>query len=308
MDRAATGSDRIAVFAGLFAGLCWGVYWLPLRIVEQGGVEAAWAMALFTGVPAILSLPAIWFLRLDYARGGRALLGGILGGVAFALYAASLLYTEVVRAILLFYLMPIWGFLLGWVFLGDRMTWSRWLAIGLGIVGMTVIFAQDTGIPWPRNAGDWCGLVSGMFWALGCTLILTGGGRVRAATHTVNFFVVAAIVSLVVALMGTAQGRVVPPEAGDIGKVLIWFLPITILLILPSGFATIFAPTRLNPGVVGFLFMTEVVVAAVSAAIWSGERFGIREMIGLPLIMSAGLIEPVLMTWRGRRAQVEGTA
>ena len=201
MKRAATGSDRIAVLAGLFAGLCWGIYWLPLRLVEQGGFDAAWAIALFTAVPAILSLPAIWFLRIDYVRGGTALLGGVLGGVAFALYAASLLYTEVVRAILLFYLMPIWGFLLGWVVLGDRMTVSRWLAIGLGLVGMTVIFAQDTGIPWPRNAGDWCGLVSGMFWALGCTVILTGEGRVRAATHTVNFLVVAAIVSAGIAII-----------------------------------------------------------------------------------------------------------
>ncbi len=308
MDRTATGSDVIAALAGLFAGLCWGIFWLPLRMVEQAGIEAAWAMALFTAVPAILSLPAVWFLRLDYARGGSALLGGILGGVAFALYAASLLYTEVVRAILLFYLMPIWGFLLGWAFLGDRMTWSRWLAIGLGIVGMIVIFAQDTGIPWPRNAGDWCGLVSGMFWAVGCTLILTGGGRVRAATHTVNFFCIAAIVSVAVALFATTQGRVTPPEPRAFGEVLIWFLPFAILLILPSGFATIFAPTRLNPGVVGFLFMTEVAVAAISAAIWSGERFGLREMIGLPLIVSAGLVEPVLMTWRGRRARVGGTA
>ena len=30
-----------------------------------------------------------------------------------------------------------------------------------------------------------------------------------------------------------------------------------------------------------------------------------REMIGLPLIVSAGLIEPALMTWRDRRARVD---
>ncbi len=303
MDRDATGSDRMAVLAGLFSGLCWGIYWLPLRLVEQAGFDAAWAMAIFTFIPAVLCLPAMWMLRLDYVRGGRALLGGVLGGVAFALYAASLLYTEVVRAVLLFYLMPIWGFLLGWVMLGDRITWSRWLAIGLGLVGMTVIFAQDTGIPWPRNAGDWCGLVSGVFWALGCTLILTGGGRVRAATHTVNFFVVAAIISVVVALVATAQGRVPSPDMSALGGVMIWFIPLAILLILPSGFATIYAPSRLNPGIVGLLFMTELVVAAVSSALLSGEPFGMREMIGLPLILSAGLIEPVVMSVRQRRAQ-----
>ena len=85
MHRGATGSDRVAVLAGLFAGVCWGIYWLPLRLVEQAGFDAAWAMAIFTALPAILCLPAIWFLRLDYVRGGRALMGGVLGGVAFAL-------------------------------------------------------------------------------------------------------------------------------------------------------------------------------------------------------------------------------
>lgn len=301
MHRGAAGSDRVAVLAGLFAGVCWGIYWLPLRLVEQAGFDAAWAMAIFTALPAILCLPAIWFLRLDYARGGATLLGGVLGGVAFALYAASLLYTEVVRAVLLFYLMPIWGFLLGWVMLGDRITWSRWLAIGLGLLGMTVIFAQDTGIPWPRNAGDWCGLVSGVFWALGCTLILTGEGRVRAATHTVNFFIIAAVISCAVAFFASAQGNVAPPDWAALGQVMIWFVPVTILLILPSGFASIFAPSRLNPGIVGLLFMTEIVVAAISAAILSGEPFGLREMIGLPLILSAGLVEPLVMTWRERK-------
>lgn len=293
-------SDRRAIYAGLFAGVCWGIYWLPLRLVEQAGLDAPWAMAVFTGIPALLCLPLAWRLRLDYARGGRALIGGLLCGVAYALYAASLLYTDVVRAVLLFYLMPIWGFLLGWLVMRDPITRSRWLAIGLGAAGMVVIFADDTGLPLPRNLGDWCGLVSGVFWAVGCMLVLTQT-RVRIATQTVNFFIVAALLSMGVALFSTAQGAAAAPGWGPLRDLLPWFLPVAVILILPSGFASIFAPSHLNPGVVGLLFMTEIVVATVSAAIWSGERFGIREMIGLPLILSAGLVEPVAVTLRRNR-------
>ncbi|QFT92223.1 EamA-like transporter family protein [Roseovarius sp. THAF9] len=295
----AEGNSR-AVLSGLFAGLCWGIFWLPLRMLEQAGLDAPWAMVVFMVLPALMSLPVMWVLRADYGQGLRPLLGGVLAGVAFALYAAGLLYTEVVRAVLLFYMTPIWGFLLGWIFLGDRMTWYRWLSIGVGLLGLVVIFADDTGLPLPRNAGDWCGLVSGMFWAVGCTLILTER-RVHILTHAVNFLVVGAIVAVLVAGLATAQGIAAVPERGAVLSPMVWFLPVALILILPGSFATIYAPSRLNPGLVGLLFMTEIVVATVTAALWAGERFGIQELVGLPLILSAGLIEPAVMAWRARR-------
>ncbi len=290
-------SDKIAVYTGLFAGVCWGIFWLPLRLVEDAGFDAPWAMAVFTVIPALLCLPLVWWLRLDYARGGWALLGGVLGGIAYALYSASLLYTEVVRAVLLFYLMPIWGFLLGWALLGDRITPLRWLAIGLGSVGMIVIFADETGLPLPRQWGDWFGLGAGIFWAISCTLILTQT-RVRIATQAVSFMIVAGVVSLGVAILATSQDLAAPPDWGLLPGVLIWFLPVAFLLILPGAFASIFAPSRLNPGVVGLLFMTEIVVATVSAALWSGEVIDTRDLIGLAFILSAGLVEPLAVLRR----------
>ncbi len=294
-------NDRNAVLAGLFAGLCFGIFWLPLRMVEDAGIAAPWAQALFLGVPALICLPLAWRQRLEFLRGRGGLLGGILTGVAFALYAASLLYTDVVRAVLLFYLLPIWGFLLGWVILGDRITAPRWLAIGLGILGMAIIFADETGIPLPQNMGDWFGLASGLFFALGCTLILTDK-RVGAVTHTVNFFVVGAILSVAVAWVMTTRGQIGLPAAADLNATLIWLVPVSLLFILPAGFATIYAPARLNPGVVGLLFMIEIAVAVVSAALLADEVIGLREVIGLPLILCAGLVEPLLILRRSRLA------
>lgn len=301
MAIAGESNDRNAVLAGLFAGLCFGIFWLPLRMVEEAGIAAPWAQALFLGVPALMCLPLAWRQRLEFLRGRGGLVGGILAGVAFALYSASLLYTDVVRAVLLFYLLPVWGFLLGWIILGDRITAPRWIAIGLGILGMAIIFADDTGIPLPRNTGDWFGLASGVFFALGCTLILTDK-RVGAVTHTVNFFVVGALISVLVAWIMTARGAVVLPGASEVNATLIWLLPVSLLFTLPAGFATIYAPARLNPGVVGLLFMIEIVIAVVTAALFAGESIGLREVIGLPLILCAGLVEPVLILRRARLA------
>lgn len=299
--------QRRAVWAGLFAGVSWGLFWIPLRLVEGFGLSAPWAMAVFTLVPTLLCLPVAWMFRRDYVTGGRGLTGGILGGVAFALYAASLLYTDVVRAVLLFYLMPIWGFLLGWLILGDRMTWLRWLSIALGIIGLAVIFADDTGLPLPRNIGEWCGLISGMIWAVGCLLILVDE-RVDPRIHAVNFFAVGAFVSIVAAFLANANGLSVSPDWEPLRKALLWMIPISLVLVLPAGFATIYAPTKLNPGVVGLLFMLEIVVATITAAIWAGEPIGPREYAGLALVLSAGVLEPFGALMHPKTGEAPGQA
>ena len=65
------------------------------------------------------------------------------------------------------------------------------------------------------------------------------------------------------------------------------------LLILPGTYASLWGPKFLSPGVVGLLFMTEIVVGSISVALLSGEPFGIREVIGIILIAGASLMEPI---------------
>jgi drug/metabolite transporter (DMT)-like permease len=116
--------------------------------------------------------------------------------------------------------------------------------------------------------------------------------RVGYLVHATNFFASAMIVSLLAALIATIQGTLSAPNWNGFADAVFWVVPLALFLILPAGVATVFAPTRLNPGVAGILFMTEVVVAAITAAIWADEVLGTREVLGLVLIMSAGLMEP----------------
>ncbi|MFN0190861.1 MAG: hypothetical protein ACKVP5_02625, partial [Aestuariivirga sp.] len=61
----------------------------------------------------------------------------------------------------------------------------------------------------------------------------------------------------------------------------------------------------LDPGTVGLLFMTEIVVGSISAAWLSGEPFGPREMLGVALITGASLLEPLAALVK-TRATVNG--
>jgi drug/metabolite transporter (DMT)-like permease len=43
--------------------------------------------------------------------------------------------------------------------------------------------------------------------------------------------------------------------------------------------------------------MTEISVGAVTAAIWAGEPFGFREIVGVVLISAAGVTESIWDLW-----------
>jgi drug/metabolite transporter (DMT)-like permease len=284
--------ERTAVVAGLYAGICFGVFWIPIRALEMAGFAGPWSMVVFAGLPLIACIPVVWRFRDVYVSAGAVpLLGGLIGGIAFALYAIAFLYTDVVRVIVMFYAMPAWGFLLAWIFLGDRITSVRWLSLALCFSGLYVVFGSHTGVPLPQNLGDWMALLSGILWAVAALMILIHQ-RVGYLVHATNFFASAMIVSLLAALIATIQGTLSAPNWNGFADAVFWVVPLALFLILPAGVATVFAPTRLNPGVAGILFMTEVVVAAITAAIWADEVLGTREVLGLVLIMSAGLMEP----------------
>jgi len=281
------------MLAAVYAGVIFGVMWIPIRALEDAGLSGAWASMAFTGLPVLFILPIYWIKRTDLRRENwKGLLGGFLGGLAFGFYALSLLYTDIVRAILLFYLTPIWGFLLGRIVLGEKITPVRWIAVLMGLAGIAVIFGASEGLPLPRNMGDWFAVAAGLAWAQASLLILIDE-KVSVAVHGASFFVFSALLSALAALMATNSGQLAMPDSASIMAVLPWLAVVTVLLTLPAGFATIYGPTRLSPGIVGLLFMAEVAVAAVSAAIFSDEPFGLRETIGVLLVIGAGLLVPL---------------
>lgn len=288
--------ERAAIFAGLFSGLSFGVFWIPMRMLEDAGFSGPWAMTIVAGVPLLICLPLVWRHRSVYRTTSLyALSGGIVGGIAFALYAIAFLYTDVVRVIVLFYAMPAWGFLLGWLVLKDPITPARIATLALCFLGLFIVFGRDAGWPLPENLGDWCALISGFVWAGSSLLILIHHPKVSFVVQGVSFFTSAAFVCLLVALVLTGQGMLASPSLSQTKEVLLWLVPVSIFLTLPACFATVFAPTRLNPGVAGLLFMTEVVVGAGTAAIWAGEVLGIREVSGLAIMLAAGLMEPATL-------------
>lgn len=267
----------------------WGLYWLPVRALTDRGLPGPWAGAVLYAGALIVLLPFAWRTRATLCAHWRHLVvGGLLTGTAFSLWTTSLAYTDVVRSLLLFYLTPVWGTLLGIAFLGERLTPGRGLGLLLGVGGLTVVLGTDGALPWPRNGGDWLALGSGVAWAVGTMRLYQG--NVQAPVAQAFTFLGGALVvaGLSAAFVGASS------DVAVTSGFVIDFMPFALIssaYMLPMIFLTLWPASILSPGRVGLLLMSEVVVGVGSAAAFAGEPFAWREGIGTALIIGAALAE-----------------
>jgi drug/metabolite transporter (DMT)-like permease len=286
-----------AKLACAYSGLVWGLFWLPLRQLEESGVPGLWASLVFYVAPLFFVVPAVAFRRAEIVRGGSDLqLKGLISALSLVAYSVAILTTDIVRAILLFYLTPIWSALLARAVLGEPITRVRWVAMALGLAGLIVILSDGTrSIPLPSNAGDWLALSSGLGWAVAAVLLRTGKDLHALDLCCTNFLWSAAIAVIFVIVFASTAGPM--PALQTMAGTLPWLLPVMLLVVVTGMYATMWGAPKLNPAVVGLLFMTEISVGAVTAALWAGEPFGPREIAGVILISAAGVAESLWDLW-----------
>ena len=285
-------TETLAKLACAYSGVAWGLFWFPLRWLGEAGIEGPWIGVVFFACQAGLLIPFVAFRGKQMTAGGIGLvITTFFAGGAIALYALAIVYTDVIRAMMLFYLTPVWSTLLARWILKEPITALRWTAIGLAMTGMLVIFGIDVGVPWPRNFGDWLGLVSGIMWA--CAAVRLNLDRTNHPLEiTFGFFAWGMLFCLALPLLSVA-GAAAIPEIDAVILSLPWLMPLLALIVVPGAFAAMWGARLIDPGIVGILFMTEIIIGTITVAIWAGEPFGLREITGVLLICAAGLIESV---------------
>ena len=271
----------------------WGLFWIPLREFEAAGLSPGWAGVGQFLTPVLVMLPmAAWLAVRGKPTGFGCWKTAIFTGGAFALYADSLLLTEVARALILFYVSPVWATVLEVTLMKRRLTRVRVLAIVMGLAGLYVILGGHGELPLPRNAGDWMAIVSGMFWAYGSTRVRMAPG-VTLFENVFSFFLFAALVGLVVAMLPIETiGR--PPSVDETMGFLPWLLLMAIVFLIPVMCMQLYAVKLVDPGRVGILFQTEAVFGIASAAILTTEPFGWQEATGATLVVAASLTEVLI--------------
>ena len=277
------------------SGALWGLYWIPLRYLDARGVDAVWTtLGLFV---VGLALLAPILLRHPPARAAftpRMAATGLLTGGSFVLYSISIVLTDVVTAILLFYLSPVWATVLGRLLLAERFTGARLAALALGLGGLWVVLGGGSGVPLPRNPGDWCALTAGITWAFG-TLRVHQDTAVPAVAHVTSLFVGGAAVVVAVALLPVTDAPA-PPVTVPAAAIVLAVAVISLV----SAWGILWGARLVSPGRAGLLLMMEVVTGLASAAALAGEPFGAAQLAGSMLIVAAALAEVLPASARPR--------
>lgn len=275
----------------LFNALVWGLAWWPFQRMHQAGLHPLWATACMYAVVLVALLvwrPGIWRQVRQHPELWLLALASGLNNVAFN-WAVTI--GDVVRVILLFYLMPAWAVLLAWRILGERPTVAALLRLALAFTGVVLVLLPE-GAPATRllqnlSLADALALLGGFMFAL-TNVTLRRLHAVPGTARMATMFGGCMLMALAVACIGMQVGVVEPfPPVNRT-----WVVTALLLsgLLMLGNWALQFGAARLAAGTTALVMLSEVAFASVSSALMGASTLGTRTLLGGALILLASLL------------------
>ena len=280
----------MAVAGLLFNALVWGVCWWPFKQLEALGLHPLWATALVYGF--VFACIALWAVArrdlVSWHQHRNLWLLLIASGLTNVGFNWAVTVGDVVRVVLLFYLMPAWSVLVAWWLLGEKPTGMALLRLALALVGLFIVLkTPDTPWPVPESLADVLALVSGLTFAITNVLLLKLKDA-PSASRTLAMFGGGALMATLAALLGLATGVV---QAGA-SPTWAW-LPFVALLctsFLFGNLALQYGAARLAAHTTALVMLSEVLFASVSSVILGASSWEDRTLVGGSLILLAAVL------------------
>jgi drug/metabolite transporter (DMT)-like permease len=278
------------VLALMLNATIWGLSWWPFRQFQGAGLHPLWTtVCLFLIALLAISLrqraawaelartPSLWAIMLCAGTTNAAFNWGVAVG-------------DVVRVVLLFYLMPLWAVLLARLLLKERLTGLAALRMALALIGALIVLQPASGgfgFPLPASLPDWLGVLGGFSFALNNVMLRREAGRgapARALAMFLGGMLVAGVLAVGLSLAGQAAWPTLPGA--------LWLLPLLglALLFLLSNLALQFGAGRLPANVTAIVMLTEVPVATGSALWLDGGSLDLKTALGGLCILAAALL------------------
>lgn len=283
-ERALPPLYPVLALAG--ASLLWGLTWIPLKYFGGFGLQGVRVTLVAHGSVGALAL--VWLLW-RFARWSRAWTGllalAACGAVANLAFASALVSGEVVRVMVLFYLLPAWGVLGGWLILGERVDWLRKLSVLGALVGAVLILGGPKVLTEPPSANDALAVLSGFAFALN-NVLFRKLSDLTVPDKLASMFAGCLLLALPLTLLGVHPLPAAVPTA-------VWFqlaaFGLVGLSIATAG--SQWGVAHMEAGRSSVLIIMELVAAVASAALINGTRLSALEWLGGCLVVAAALLE-----------------
>ncbi len=281
------GTARLAACALLFNALVWGVSWWPFRALQGHGLHPLWTTAIVYGLATLaltLIKPQVWRAWVHHPGIIWLALGSGLTNICFNWAVTS---GDVLRVVLLFYLMPAWSVLLAWPLLGERPAPVGLLRLALALCGVLLVLKQP-GMAWPvpQSLADFLALAGGLSFAL-VNIMLLKLRHTPSEARMLGMFSGGALMSVVVALWGGTAGWVPALPVPQLEWVLL-ALALAVAF-LCSNLTLQYGAARLRASTTALIMLSEIVFAGLSS-VWLGAAvLETRILWGAALILAAAI-------------------
>jgi drug/metabolite transporter (DMT)-like permease len=277
-----------ATLALLLNASVWGLSWIGFRSMQADGLHpllaTALAYALAGSVVALVDRgavsqffthPALWLIAMA-------------SGITNAAFNSAVAFGDVVRVVLLFYLMPIWALVFARLFLHEAITRVAVLRIAVGLAGaMIVLYSPASGLPIPTSAVDWFSVLGGAAFALNNVMLrrhaaLPREGRIFA------MFAGGVLMAGCAAGVALLAGKLSLPPSGMWTQTAV--LPLLLFwtaAFLAGNMALQYGATRLPASLTAVIMLFEVVVAAASSWLLDAGTPRWQDALGGLLIIAA---------------------
>jgi drug/metabolite transporter (DMT)-like permease len=277
----------LPIFALLFNAFVWGTSWWPFRSLQARGLHPLWATVFVYALAVVVigllrprafgqlvRTPALWVLVVASGCTNAAFNWGVVIG-------------DVVRVVLLFYLMPLWTVLLARLILRETLTRAAGVRIAMALAGALIVLWPEgrpfgwEAFPVPRALPDWLGLAGGFSFALNNVMLRREAARPEEG-RVLAMFVGGAVVAAAVAATLAARAAAPWPPAPQPGWLAL--ASVLALVFLASNLMLQYGASRLPANVTSVVMLSEVVFASASALALGGG------VLTLPLVAGGGLI------------------
>ena len=265
--------------------MIWGFSWWPLKFFAALGLDGHSVSITAYSLVAIVSLPFIWRERMQCRQEWHyLLLIGLFFGAANVALTYALMAGSVVRVMLLFFLLPVWGILGGAIFLKERIGLRRIVAVLLSLMGVVVILGAADALTTPLSLADLFALIAGITYTAG-GITNRKAQTLPMLSRTLISFVGCALIALLALIFSM-------PEMPALSAInWLWLCLFAGVWLLGATLLTTYGVTHVQASRAAVFQVVELLVAVTSAVLIGGEALSAHEYFGAALIVGAALLE-----------------